>query len=103
MFLMLAGHSFLFSVDCVLISWTSSLARLRGETLCHWESALTNMASTAPQLIRRWRTGVCGAGLLSTAAPALYCHNHPVRTLAAGSLETLVSGDSSGVIGVWRV
>ena len=55
------------------------------------------------QLIRRWRTGVCGAGLLSTAAPALYCHNHPVRTLAAGSLETLVSGDSSGVIAVWRV
>jgi hypothetical protein len=56
-----------------------------------------------PQLIRRWRAGVSGAGLLSTAAPALYCHNYPVRTLAAGSTETLVSGDSNGEIAVWRV
>ena len=63
----------------------------------------TTLCLVALQLIRRWRTGVSGAGLLSTAAPALYCHNHPVRTLAAGSVETLVSGDSSGVIAVWRV
>jgi len=55
------------------------------------------------QLIRRWCAGISSAGLLAEAAPPLFCHHAPVRTLAAGPKHTLVSGDSRGDVAVWRV
>lgn len=55
------------------------------------------------KLIRRWRAGVSGAGLLAPAAPPLYCHHYPVRVLAGGSNGTLVSGDSNGEVAVWSI
>ena len=62
-----------------------------------------NSFHSAVQLIRRWRAGVCAAGLLAEAAPPLFCHHAPVRCLAAGPAHTLVSGDSRGDIAIWRV
>lgn len=59
--------------------------------------------SLCVQLIRRWRAGVSGAGLLAPAAPPLYCHHYPVRVLAGGSNGTLVSGDSNGEVAVWSI
>jgi len=41
--------------------------------------------------------------LVPAAAGALYGHSHPVRALAAGPLDTLVSGDKGGDILVWRL
>lgn len=55
------------------------------------------------KLIRRWRAGVSGAGLLAPAAEPLYCHHYAVRCLAAGDNGTLVSGDANGEIAVWSI
>jgi WD40 repeat protein len=41
--------------------------------------------------------------LVPAPAGALYGHSHPVRALAAGPLDTMVSGDKGGDILVWRV
>ena len=51
------------------------------------------------QLVRRWRLGT----LCEPAHSALYCHNYSVRALAAGPIDTLVSGDSSGEVSFWRI
>ena len=51
------------------------------------------------QLVRRWQLGT----LNPTGASALYCHHYPVRALAAGPLETLVSADASGEVAVWKI
>lgn len=50
------------------------------------------------QLIRRW-----SPALLEPAAPPLFCHNHPVRALAAGGKQLVVSGDKGGEVAVWKV
>lgn len=50
------------------------------------------------QLVRRW-----DPSLLQPAAEPLLCHNHSVRTLAAGARELLVSGDKGGEVAVWKV
>lgn len=55
------------------------------------------------KLVRRWQSGVCPQGLMAEAAPPLYCHHAPVRTLAAGRNHTLVSGDKRGDVAVWRI
>lgn len=69
-----------------------------------WHQSLTlTLTGVTLQLIRRWRAGVCAAGLLAEAAPPLFCHHAPVRCLAAGPAHTLVSGDSRGDIAIWRV
>jgi hypothetical protein len=72
-------------------------------TACHVGHAGTSCrfqrwGCAALQLIRRWKLGV-----LAEAAEPLYCHNYPVRALACGGGATLVSGDSGGEIGVWRI
>ena len=54
--------------------------------------------SPPSQLVRRWQPS-----LLLPAAGPLYCHAHPVRTLAAGARGLLVSGDKGGEVAVWRV
>ena len=48
--------------------------------------------------VRRW-----DPQLMLPAAQPLLCHNHSVRTLAAGGRELLVSGDKGGEVAVWRV
>lgn len=50
------------------------------------------------QLVRRW-----DPQLMLPAAEPLLCHNHSVRTLAAGSRQLLVSGDKGGEVAVWKV
>ncbi|KAL4420306.1 hypothetical protein ABPG77_001396 [Micractinium sp. CCAP 211/92] len=50
------------------------------------------------KLVRRWEPT-----LLQPAAPPLLCHNHSVRSLAAGGHELLVSGDKGGEVAVWKV
>ena len=50
------------------------------------------------QLVRRW-----DPALLLPAAQPLLCHNHSVRTLAAGKKELIVSGDKGGEVAVWKV
>ena len=51
------------------------------------------------QLIRRWDLGI----LSPAHGSAIYCHNYSVRAISAGSLETLVSADSSGEVAVWKI
>jgi hypothetical protein len=51
------------------------------------------------QLVRRWQLGE----LTPAEGSAIYGHHYPVRAMAAGCLETLVSADSSGEVAVWRV
>lgn len=48
--------------------------------------------------MRRW-----DPSLLMPAAQPLLCHNHSVRTLAAGGKELVVSGDKGGELAVWKV
>lgn len=50
------------------------------------------------KLVRRW-----DPSLLMPAAQPLLCHNHSVRTLAAGGKELVVSGDKGGELAVWKV
>ncbi len=59
----------------------------------------TEAAASRAQLVRRWRLG----SLAPARAPALHCHHHSVRTLAAGPCETLVSGDAAGGLALWTV
>jgi hypothetical protein len=53
----------------------------------------------ALQFVRRWTLGE----LAPAVNHELYGHNYPVRSLAAGSCETLVSADAGGEVAVWRV
>ena len=62
-------------------------------------SADNNGVRECAQLVRRWQLGT----LNPTGASALYCHHYPVRALAAGPLETLVSADASGEVAVWKI
>ena len=61
----------------------------------------------ALQLVRRWELALLEAPdcsvLEATDCSALFCHHYPVRVLAAGKHDTLVSGDSSGELAVWTV
>ena len=50
-------------------------------------------------MVRRWRLG----SLNPAPNDALFCHNHSVRALAAGPVDTLVSGDQSGELAFWRI
>ena len=49
--------------------------------------------------MRRWRLGT----LDPPTEGDLYCHNYPVRTLAAGPGGTLVSGDAQGEMAIWNL
>lgn len=53
----------------------------------------------ALQLVRRWELAL----LEAPDSSALFCHHYPVRVLAAGKHDTLVSGDSYGEVAVWTV
>ncbi len=44
-----------------------------------------------------------GLQVLLAVAPALHCHNHSVRVLAAGRGDTLISGDAGGEMAIWAV
>ena len=50
-------------------------------------------------MVRRWRLG----SLNPAPNDALFCHSHSVRALAAGPVDTLVSGDQSGELAFWRI
>lgn len=49
-------------------------------------------------LVRRWN-----AKTLQASHSPLFCHSTPVRTLATGTVDTLVSGDASGFVTVWKI
>ena len=49
-------------------------------------------------LVRRWEPS-----LLQEAAAPLHAHNYPVRALAAGGGELVVSADKGGEVAVWKV
>jgi len=49
-------------------------------------------------LIKRWN-----GKLLSSCQEPLLCHKHPIRVLKFGKMNSLISGDSKGVISIWRV
>ena len=53
------------------------------------------------QLVRRWQMGSLHSR--RPGGEALYGHHYPIRSLAAGQLETLVSADSSGEVAIWKV
>jgi hypothetical protein len=59
----------------------------------------TDLLISALQFVRRWTLGE----LLAARNHELYGHNYPVRSLAAGECETLVSADAGGEIAVWRL
>lgn len=49
-------------------------------------------------LIKRWN----GKRLFPCQQP-LYCHKSPVRVLNFGNMNSLIAGDSNGVVSIWRV
>lgn len=106
------GFLYTASADGSLRMWDATLEQVAVVKAAH-EGGKINCLAVGPdgviytggddKLIRRWQSGVTPAGLLPEAAPALFCHHAPVRTLAAGSAHTIVSGDSRGDVAVWRV
>eukprot|EP00210_Caulerpa_lentillifera_P001599 g1537.t1 len=49
-------------------------------------------------LIKRWN-----GKQLSPCQQPLFCHKHPVRVLSFGKANSLISGDSNGVVSIWKV
>ncbi|KAK9835374.1 hypothetical protein WJX81_005503 [Elliptochloris bilobata] len=102
---------FLYSVshDGTLKMWdAASLELVMEERAAHDGGRLHCAAAAADghlytggddKLVQRWRLG----SLAPARAGALHCHNHSVRTLAAGPCETLVSGDAAGGLALWTV
>lgn len=84
--------------------WSGSLFPTGAPASCLPTAPTTNAAPfptlplPLPQLVRRW-----DPQLLLPAAGPLLCHNHSVRTLAAGGRELLVSGDKNGELALWKV
>ncbi|EIE23228.1 WD40 repeat-like protein [Coccomyxa subellipsoidea C-169] len=108
---LLAHNGFLYSVsyDGSVKMWDADSMELVMEAANAHEGGRVNCAAIGPdgnlytggddKLVRRWRLG----SLNPAPSNALFCHNYSVRALAAGSTETLVSGDQSGEIAFWRI
>lgn len=68
-------------------------------SMCCTSWGLRSWCGVGAQFVRRWS--------LESLEPALnhelYGHNYPVRSLAAGNCETLVSADAGGEVAVWRI
>lgn len=103
--------NFLYSVsrDGTLKMWDSSTLELLAEVPSAHNGAHVTCICIGPDdflytggadnFVRRWTLGE----LLPAMNHELYGHNYPVRSLAAGNCETLVSADAGGEVAVWRV
>lgn len=106
------GFLYTSSADGTVRMWDASLELVTSVPNAH-DGGKVNCLTIGPdgviytggddKLVRRWRAGVSPKGLLAEAAPPLYCHHAPVRTLSAGPNHTIVSGDKRGDVAVWRV
>lgn len=106
------GFLYTSSSDGTVRMWDASLELVTSVPDAH-DGGKVNCLAIGPdgviytggddKLVRRWRAGISPKGLLAEAAPPLYCHNAPVRAIAAGPRHSIVSGDKRGDVAVWRI